>query len=92
MILLAIPSAAATRWVAQCVSFVAGDRIQSMASDLSDYAVFVRGAGFLVVASVFPILGWFFFGPLALAASVGSGAKAVLRSSGLVRHGAEPVA
>ena len=62
------------------LSFIAGDRIQGMASDLSDYAVFVRGAGFLVVASVFPVLGWLFFAPLALSAAVGSGAKAVVRT------------
>lgn len=67
------------------VSFVAGDRIQSMAPDLSDYAVFVRGAGFLVVAAVFPILGWFFFGPLALFAAVGCGAHAVARSASRAR-------
>ena len=69
------------------VSFVAGDRIKSMAPDLTDYAVFVRGAGFLVVASVFPILGWFFFGPLALFAAVGCGARAVLRSTARVAQG-----
>jgi hypothetical protein len=74
------------------VSFVAGDRIQRMAPDLSDYAVFVRGAGFLVVASVFPIVGWFFFGPLALFAAVGSGARAIARGTLIVRHGAEPIA
>jgi len=69
------------------VSFVAGDRIKSMAPDLTDYAVFVRGAGFLVVASVFPILGWFFFGPLALFAAVGCGARAVALSPRAVTHG-----
>jgi hypothetical protein len=74
------------------VSFVAGDRIQSMAPELSDYAVFVRGAGFLVVGSIFPIVGWFAFGPIALFAAVGSGARAVLRGTSVVRQSAEPLA
>ncbi len=74
------------------VSFIAGDRIQQMSPTLSDYAVFVRGAGFLVVASAFPIVGWFGLGPVVLCASVGSGVRAVMQGISLHRRHPEPVA
>jgi hypothetical protein len=59
------------------LAFVAGERIREMDESLSDYAVFSRGAAFLVAASIFPVLGWFGFAPLAFFAAVGSGARAL---------------
>jgi hypothetical protein len=75
---------------ATALSFVAADRLQDMAPGLPPYAVFIRAAGFVVAGSVFPILGWFAFAPLAFCAAVGCGWKAVMgRLSLSVQHKAE---
>lgn len=75
LLLLGILSLAAIG--ASGVSFVAGDRLQDLAPDMSPYSVFAKGSAFLVIASILPIVGWFLFGPLAFLASVGSGFRAV---------------
>jgi hypothetical protein len=60
-------------------SEIAGERIQSRDPDMASYPAFVRGAAYLIGGAMLPILGWFAFGPLLLAAAVGAGSKSVFR-------------
>lgn len=71
MVLLALLAVGAVG--AAGVSRSAGRKIQLMQEDVSDYAAFSRGAAFLVTGSMLPALGWFFFGPMVLIASLGCG-------------------
>lgn len=62
------------------VAQVAGRRIQAL-GDMQPYPALVRGAAFIVGGTMLPFLGWFAFGPLLLAASLGAGWKAVVNFS-----------
>lgn len=55
------------------VSRVVGRRILLLAPDMGEYPAFLRGAGFLVAASLFPVLGWFLFAPVAFVIALGAG-------------------
>jgi hypothetical protein len=63
------------------LALVIGERLKEMAPDMPDYAAFSRGAGFLVMGSMLPLLGWFAFWPIALLASIGAGFRALQRPS-----------
>lgn len=55
------------------LSRVAGQRLRTLQPDMGPYPAFLRGAGFLVSASLFPLLGWFLFAPAAFIVSLGAG-------------------
>jgi hypothetical protein len=56
-----------------------GERLTVHSSGLTRAGAFVRGAVALELAAAFPIIGWFFFIPLAIVTSLGAAAFAVLR-------------
>lgn len=53
-------------------------RVRAMAPELSPLAATGRASAIIVIASLFPFLGWFIFAPLALVFSLGAGFRAVL--------------
>ena len=61
------------------LSHLAASRLKQMAPEMGEYPAFVRGAGFLVTASMLPIQGWFAFAPAVLLMSLGCGARAVFQ-------------
>lgn len=61
------------------LSRVAGRRIALLAPGMDEYPAFLRGAGFLVAASLFPVLGWFLFAPVAFVTALGAGWSGVSR-------------
>ena len=63
------------------IAFHASDRLVTMAPDMNPYAAFTRGAGFLIIGCIVPVVGWFAFGPLLYLAAIGAGTKAVLTRS-----------
>lgn len=62
------------------ISQAAGGRIRQFEPEMSAYPAMVRGAAYVVGATMLPILGWFLFAPLLLAASLGAGWKAMRAS------------
>ena len=60
------------------ISQAAGRRIQDLDPMMPAYPAMVRGAAYVVGATILPVLGWFAFGPLLLLASIGAGWKAVV--------------
>lgn len=48
-------------------------RITDMSPEVHGWAAFTRGAAIVVAGGLFPILGWFGFGPVELLAALGSG-------------------
>ncbi len=63
---------------AGAISRTIGTRIQEMSSKpLSDYEAILRGAGFMVVAGILPVLGWLAFAPLVLITALGAGTVAL---------------
>jgi hypothetical protein len=65
----------------------AGRRIQAMDPTMPAYPSLVRGAAYVVGATILPVLGWFGFGPLLFLASLGAGWKAVVAIPGRARAG-----
>ena len=61
------------------MSRVVAARIEFLAPGISPFGAYCRAAGFLVVGSMMPFLGWFLFAPVAILASVGSGWPVLLR-------------
>lgn len=53
---------------------IAGERIREKADGMSEYGAYVKGAGFIVVACMSPLVGWLFLAPIAIILSVGAGA------------------
>ncbi len=58
---------------------VVAGRIEQMAPGLEPFGAYCRAAGFIVVGSMLPFLGWFLFAPLAILASVGAGWPVIMR-------------
>ncbi len=56
-----------------------GVLLSRRSNDISSVAAFVRGAIALELAAVFPLVGWFIVIPLAIVASLGATAFALLR-------------
>jgi hypothetical protein len=75
VLLLAIFSVAALGMAG--VALNAGERLQKLAPEMNHYAAFSRGAAFLIVGCILPIVGWLAFGPALYLASIGAGFKAV---------------
>ena len=61
------------------LSHVAGRRLTALQPEMGEYPAFLRGAGFLVSASLFPVLGWFLFAPVAFIVALGAGLSGVSR-------------
>lgn len=53
-------------------------RIRNLEPTLSPYAALTRAAMLIVVAGFFPILGWFFIGPILFVTSLGIGVQALV--------------
>ena len=60
------------------ISLNASERLRRMEPNMSHYAAFSRGAGFLIAGCILPIVGWLGFAPVLLLASIGAGVKATL--------------
>jgi len=58
------------------IALIAGERLRKMAPDMSHYAAFSRGAAFLIVGCIVPLVGWLAFGPILYLAAIGAGCKA----------------
>jgi hypothetical protein len=56
---------------------LAGERVQDMDRGMSGYAALSRGAAFVVLPAVMPILGWFLYAPAVFCVGVGAGIQAV---------------
>ncbi len=63
---------------------VAGRRIAMLSPEMGEYPAFLRGAGFLVAASLFPVLGWFLFAPAAFVVALGAGWSGLTRREATV--------
>ncbi len=61
------------------LSRVAGRRIALLSPEMGEYPAFLRGAGFLVAACLFPVLGWLLFAPTAFVVALGAGWSGVSR-------------
>lgn len=61
------------------LSHVAGRRLRDLQPEMGEYPAFLRGAGFLVSACLFPLLGWFLFAPVAFIVALGAGWSGVSR-------------
>jgi len=59
------------------ISQAAGCRLRELDPTISGSQAMLRGAAFVVGPTILPLLGWFFYGPLLLLASLGAGWKAL---------------
>ena len=59
------------------ISLNAADRLKVMSPDMTPYAAFTRGAGFLIMGCIFPIVGWLAVAPLLWLTAMGAGVKAL---------------
>jgi len=59
------------------LALLLGERTGALAPQLSPLGALARGAGMLALAWMFPVLGWFLIGPLAVIIGLGAGAKAL---------------
>lgn len=75
IVLLSIFSVAALGMAG--IALNAGDRLRRMGPELSNYAAFARGAAFLIVGCILPVVGWLAFGPVLYLAAIGAGFKAM---------------
>ena len=58
---------------------LAGRRIALLQPEMGEYPAFLRGAGFLVAACLFPVLGWLLFAPALFVVALGTGVSALAR-------------
>jgi hypothetical protein len=56
---------------------IGGERILELDRRLSSYAAMSRGAMFLILSSIFPVLGWFLFGPIIFCLGIGAGLRVI---------------
>ncbi len=56
---------------------LAGERVQMLDRGLSGYGSLSRGALFVVLPAVMPILGWFLYLPIVFCLGVGAGLRAI---------------
>ena len=83
MLLLAI-SSLGSAGLCQLVAL----RIRNLEPTLSPYAALTRAAMLVVVAGFFPVLGWFFVGPILFITSLGIGVQALVARTRPVVEGA----
>ncbi|MEZ0326765.1 MAG: hypothetical protein ACAH95_12760 [Fimbriimonas sp.] len=69
---------------------LAGERVQRLDSGLSGYGALSRGAMFVVLPAVMPILGWFLYLPAVFCLGVGAGIRAIRRKE-VVATNPEPL-
>jgi hypothetical protein len=67
---------------------IAGERISQLDSRLSPYGAMSRGAMFLVLPSILPILGWFLFAPVIFCLGVGAGLRVMRQKEAAISTGA----
>ncbi|MBX7133756.1 MAG: hypothetical protein K1X67_13870 [Fimbriimonadaceae bacterium] len=60
------------------IAAMIGRRLQPMDSSMSPFQALTRGSGILVLAGLFPMLGWFVLAPLTLFMSLGAGIQALV--------------
>ena len=60
------------------IAAMLGRKLQPMDSSLSPFQALTRGSGILVLAGLFPMLGWFVLAPLTLFMSLGAGIQALV--------------
>lgn len=72
------------------IAQAAGNRLRALDPEVGHYPSMAKGAAYVIGATLLPILGWFFFGPLLLLGSLGAGYKA-LRALGSRRDASETV-
>jgi hypothetical protein len=78
------------------LAILVGGRIQRMDGRMSAFSGLMRGAAFIVIAGLLPLLGWFLFIPLILMFSLGAGLQATFykgRPTAIpaLGNGAEPL-
>lgn len=54
---------------------IVGERIHALDQRLSPYGAMSRGAMFLILASIFPVLGWLLCAPIIFCLGVGAGLR-----------------
>lgn len=59
------------------IALLISDRIATLDPSVSRYGALIRAASILVMAGVFPLLGWFLVGPVLIIASLGYGTLAI---------------
>ncbi|MHB8637328.1 MAG: hypothetical protein ACYC96_12735 [Fimbriimonadaceae bacterium] len=57
------------------VALIAARRIRALDPGVSPFAALCRGAAFVVVPSLFPVLGWFLVGPVLFFVGLGAGIR-----------------
>ncbi len=62
------------------ISMLIAERVAALDPTVSRYGAMQRATSIMVIAGVFPILGWFLIGPLLIIASVGYGVQALVAS------------
>lgn len=63
-------------------------RIRNLEPSLSPYAALTRAAMLVVVAGFFPVLGWFFLGPILFITSLGIGVQSLIARNRVAVEGA----
>ena len=63
------------------LALIAGERVNALDPNLSAYGARSRGAMFIVLPSILPILGWFLFAPLIFCLGLGTGVRMLRRPS-----------
>ena len=57
------------------VALIAARRIRALDQGVSPFSALCRGAAFVVVPSLFPVLGWFLLGPALFFVGLGAGVR-----------------
>jgi hypothetical protein len=60
------------------IATLVAERIGEVDPQFGSFAGLVRGATLVVLATITPLIGWFFLGPIALFASIGAGLHTVV--------------
>lgn len=66
------------------LSRMAARRLTILHPEIGEYPAFLRGAGFIISASLLPIFGWFLFLPAAFITSLGAGWAGLARRETVV--------
>ncbi len=66
------------------LSRMAARRLTILHPEMGEYPAFLRGAGFLISASLLPVFGWFLFLPAVFITSLGAGWVGLARRESVV--------
>src|SRR5579859_5390453 len=64
------------------IALLISDRVAALDPNVSRYGALMRASSILVIAGVFPLLGWFLVGPVLTIASIGYGLQALVARQG----------